>query len=70
MKKNYNTNSFLISLFILLVFFVESVYSQGPPPPPPSPHDMVPIDGGIGFLIASGIAYGAKKLFDVRKSKK
>lgn len=30
-----------------------------PPPPPPT----VPIDGGLGFLLAAGVAYGARKLY-------
>lgn len=29
----------------------------------------VPIDGGISILLASGIAYGAKKIFDANKNK-
>jgi hypothetical protein len=35
-----------------------------PPPPPPA----VPIDGGLGFLLFAGIAYGAKKLYDTKQS--
>lgn len=27
----------------------------------------VPIDGGIGFLLASGVIYGAKKVYDMTK---
>lgn len=30
--------------------------------PPP----CVPIDGGVGFLLAAGLAFGGKKLFDLR----
>ena len=50
------------------------VYSQ-PPPPPPGPcadppcEIAVPVDGGIGLLIAAGVAYGAKKLNDRKKRK-
>lgn len=29
----------------------------------------VPIDGGIGFLLAAGALYGAKRIYDVRKNK-
>jgi hypothetical protein len=28
-----------------------------------------PIDGGIGILLAMGLAYGGKKLYDIRKEK-
>lgn len=31
------------------------------------PNSGVPIDGGIGFLIAGGLLYGAKKTYDLRK---
>lgn len=29
----------------------------------------VPIDGGISLLLASGVAYGAKKIIDANKGK-
>lgn len=29
--------------------------------------DEVPIDGGVSLLIAAGAAYGAKKLYHVKK---
>ena len=44
-------------------FFMESIIAQPPPPPDP---EAIPIDGGLGFLLAAGMAYGAKKL---RKNK-
>jgi hypothetical protein len=31
------------------------------------PDAEIPIDGGIGLLIAAGVAYGAKKAYDKRK---
>ena len=31
------------------------------------PNPCVPIDGGISFLIAAGIALGGKKLYDASK---
>ncbi len=38
----------------------------GPPPcwPPP----CIPIDGGVGFLVAAGLALGGKKVYDMRKA--
>jgi hypothetical protein len=42
----------------------------GPPPPPPPPPDpcfpnpCIPIDGGIGFLVAAAAAFGGKKLLE------
>ena len=35
------------------------------PPPPPNP---VPIDGGVGFLVAAGIGYGLKRMKSARKT--
>lgn len=39
---------------------------MGPPPcwPPPC---TIPLDGGISFLIAAGVALGGKKFYDFRK---
>ena len=65
-----------IRLFLLFIacnlFFSINVFSQLPPDneeetpgcwPPP----CVPIDGGIVFLIAAGVAYGSKKIYDYKK---
>ena len=47
-----------------------------PPPPPsgggpgPGPTPVgAPIDGGVGILLAMGMAYGGKKLYAMRKEK-
>ena len=61
--------------FILVVFFMfvcsQSLLSApGPPPainPPCWPPPCIPIDGGISALVAAGVAYGAKKLYDKKK---
>lgn len=34
------------------------------------PDDNAPIDGGAGILIAAGVAYGVKKVYDKRKQNK
>lgn len=34
------------------------------------PDAEIPIDGGIGLLIAAGVAYGAKKAYDKREKEK
>lgn len=31
------------------------------------PNPCIPIDGGISFLVAAGVALGGKKLFDASK---
>jgi hypothetical protein len=54
----------IVTLAFLLV--VDRVFSQGPPPPPP-PIDNVPIDGGIFLLMAAGITYAVKSIWDRKK---
>lgn len=50
----------LLAILIILPLFTSQVFALQPPPPPdPEP---IPIDGGLGFLIAAGLAYGARKL--------
>jgi len=65
MKK---TITFLIFLAIIMIapFFIESIIAQPPPLPDPEP---IPIDGGLSFLLAAGMAYGAKKLHKGKKNK-
>ena len=46
-------------MILALVVVTNALFAQGGPPPPPP---AVPIDGGVLALLASGIAYGAKKL--------
>lgn len=69
---------FKIILFVsVLLMSSEMVNAQpagggpgGPPAggqPPCWPPPCVPVDGGIGFLIAAGVALGGKKLYDHRK---
>lgn len=68
----------LASLFILTIICslltIGDSFAGGPPGPPGGGNDppcwpppCIPIDGGIGFLIAAGVAYGGKKAFDIQK---
>lgn len=59
MKK---TITFLILFAILLIAPIVTDTAIAQPPPPPSP-EAIPIDGGLGFLLAAGMAYGARKLY-------
>ena len=68
----------IIPLFIIIYFGIDDGYSQPPPPGGggggepccwPAPCTCIPIDGGIGFLIAAGIVYGCKKAYDSLKNK-
>ena len=55
-----------------------TVFSQSAPfpddgggPPCDGPFGPVcPIDGGLSFLIAAGVAYGGKKSYDLQQKKK
>ena len=70
-------NRFLIITTILLVFISFSIFSQpaggGPPGnpggPPCWPPPCIPIDGGIGFLIAIATAIGIKKIYFSKTTK-
>jgi len=53
----------LVGLGILLSV---SAFAQ---PGDPGGDPDVPIDGGIGILIAAGVLYGSKKIYDARKKK-
>jgi hypothetical protein len=61
---------FYLMLVLAICLIAPSVLlAQGPPPPPPPPAD-VPIDGGVGLLIAAGVGYGVKKVRDHRKKQR
>ncbi|GAA5022739.1 hypothetical protein GCM10011506_00340 [Marivirga lumbricoides] len=58
---------FRIVLIVALVCVAELLSAQ-PGPPGGDPDNPVPITG-IEYLIAAGAAFGAKKIYDKRKSK-
>lgn len=67
--------AFLLAIFLYFYFSSMECNAGGPPMGPPMgpppcwpPPCAVPIDGGIGILIAAGAALGGKKLYDLRKS--
>ena len=71
MKKLFSI--LLVALFVSLSI----VASADPPTPPPNPSSGggdggpvgAPIDGGLSILLAMGVAYGGKKLYQARKEK-
>ncbi|MDT0553169.1 PID-CTERM protein-sorting domain-containing protein [Urechidicola vernalis] len=50
-------------LAVVALFLVWSaeMFAQGPPPPPPPPVGL-PIDGGLIFLLVSGLLFGVSKI--------
>ena len=69
MKNNVYMNKALTILIFLIIFILTPVFVQTAiaQPPPPPPQD-IPIDGGLGFLLAAGIGYAAKKLYAQRET--
>ena len=66
----------ILPLLIFSAIFFLSIYESkagGPPGPPMGPPPCwpppcsIPIDGGISFLIAAGVALAGKKFHDFRK---
>ena len=53
-----------IALFIMLILSYVVSGQIVPPPAPPPPPPGLPIDGGILFLVISGVIYGVKKVRD------
>ncbi len=62
-------------LAVLIVASVQPVYAADPPPPPGGTGSGsggtpigggAPISGGIGILLALGIAYGGRKIYQMK----
>ncbi len=61
-----------IGLLVFGLAIIPNLVFADPTPPPVTPDSGgggVPIDGGIGWLVAAGVSYGAKKLYDAKKNK-
>lgn len=74
MKKKYAFKIFVAFVFATVVNLwpLVTMAQDEPSPDMPEfpdfdPDNSVPIDGGAGILIATGIAYGVKKIYDKRK---
>ncbi|MBU6157939.1 MAG: hypothetical protein KGP35_02795 [Bacteroidetes bacterium] len=61
----------LIHLSILLI--TTDIFAQGagfdPGGEPGGDPDLIPVDGGLGFLLAAGVGYGVKKAREYRRRK-
>ena len=64
---------FLLLILVFLSFYSSSLFGQVPPAPgdggggSTDPFAEIPIDGGVGWLAAAGVAYGVKKWRDTKK---
>jgi hypothetical protein len=56
-----------VCLIVSTLVCLHQVAMAQPPPPPVNPA-AVPIDGGLGLLLAAGAGLGLKKLRDARKA--
>ena len=55
------------ALFIIICLLLTTIVLAQPGDPGGDPD--VPIDGGIGLLIAAGALYGSKKIYEARRKK-
>jgi hypothetical protein len=77
MKKHIKT---VLAISVLLTGLALSQVSLAQPPSPPASGNnggsytpmggTAPIDGGIIFLLAAGLGYGARKVYNIRNSRK
>jgi hypothetical protein len=59
----------------IAIFLTDSLYAQTQAPPPPQTHGVggdvpgggAPVGEGIVFLVAMGAAYGARKVYSMRR---
>lgn len=65
---------YTLCVFALLAPVVGGLLAQGGPPvggPPPCwPPPCIPIDGGLGLLIAAGTLFGGSKALQLRRASK
>lgn len=63
---------YILVAFLAVFCYYDLPAQPGPPggggdPPCWPPETCIPIDGGIGLLVAAGLAFGSKKAFDLGK---
>ena len=66
------TNRILVRIsliFVFLLFISADIFAQGPGGDPGGDVDLIPVDGGLGFLLAAGVGYGVKKAREYKRRK-
>ena len=74
--QNSTKTSLVRILPIVALVMMSAQVAMAQPPPPDDPNNVgggtggagVPIDGGLGILMAAGAGLGLKKAWDARKS--
>jgi len=57
-----------LTLLLFVVFMITPIFIfTSVAQPPNGTTEPIPIDGGLGFLLAAGLAYGARKLHKKKK---
>jgi len=67
--KKYCRSVILLGLLILSFCILPHLAKAIGNPDDPEGDPDAPIDGGVGVLVAAGVAYGFKKVRDERKKK-
>lgn len=61
-----NFGAYLITIVLLCSIPLFTIAQEDPPDDPVD----VPVDGGLSVLLAAGIVYGTKKVYDKKKNGK
>ena len=68
--KKYTLSRALAGALVFGLFTVTTALAQNPSTGGPTPQPAaVPLDGGTSLLLASGVAFGLKKLRDRRRAR-
>lgn len=75
LKRLFATATLVVGIGMTSVTFAQPSGPPGPPgggggTPPCWPPPCVPVDGGASWLILAGLAFGAKKAYDLNKKHK
>ena len=70
-----STKTYLLCILATVAMALSSQVAMAQPPPPDDPNNVgggtggagVPIDGGLGILMAAGAGLGLKKAWEARK---
>jgi hypothetical protein len=57
----------IMSVLFLLVSFKDVLAQGDDPGNPGGDPGLIPVDGGLAFLVAAGLGYGAKKAYDFKR---